>query len=307
MSVREVVALGTASQVPTRARSHHALLVRLDEGDVLVDPGEGTQRQLTLAGLSVSRLSAICLTHLHGDHCLGLPGVVQRLSLDEVPHPVDLWYPAEGEPYVRRLLEASVFESHAEVRTHPVDPDVDGAVGEVAGWRLVTHRLDHRIPCRGWRLEEPDGRRFDPARLAAAGVEGPDVSALEADGRLDLGGRVVTLDEVSRRRPGQVVAVVMDTRDGPGARALAEGADLAVIESTFLSTHDEEELALVSGHLTARQAATIAREAGVRRLVLTHFSQRHADVSEHLAEAAEIHADVHAAVDLDRVRLPSRR
>ena len=301
-----MVALGTASQVPTRQRSHHSLMVLLDDVGILVDPGEGTQRQLALAGISASHIDAICITHLHGDHCLGLPGVVQRLSLDQVRHPVDLFVPEEGMEYVDRLLHASVFEEHAEVRVHPVAPDVEGAIGRVGRWSVVSHRLDHRIPCRGWRFEEPAMRHFDPDALAARGVTGAAVRRLGEDGSIEVDGRTTRLDDVSAVRPGQAVAVVMDTRPCDGADRLAASADLAVVESTFLSSNGEDELADVSGHLTARQAAELADRAGVRRLVLTHFSQRHADVEDYRREAAASFDDVVAMVDLERVQVPGR-
>lgn len=96
MSVRELVVLGTASQVPTRYRNHNGYLLRWDGAGLLFDPGEGTQRQMLLAGVSATDVTRICVTHFHGDHCLDLPGVIQRLSLDGVPHPVDAHYPATG-------------------------------------------------------------------------------------------------------------------------------------------------------------------------------------------------------------------
>ncbi|MEO1063527.1 MAG: MBL fold metallo-hydrolase [Actinomycetota bacterium] len=304
MSRREVVALGTASQVPTRHRSHQSLLLLLDDVGVLVDPGEGTQRQLTLAGIAASRIDAICITHLHGDHCLGLPGVVQRLSLDQVAHPVDLFVPEEGLPYVERLLHASVFEEHAEVRVRAIPADAEGAIGRIGAWTVVSHPLDHRIPCRGWRFEEPPVRHFDPVSLEARGIRGPAVGRLARDGTIEVDGRTTVLDVVSAVRPGQAVAVVMDTRECDGADRLAAGADLAVVESTFLSGAGDDELAAVSGHLTAAQAGRLASRTGVRRLVLTHFSQRHPDVAEFLAEAS-VHADdVVAMSDLDRVDVP---
>src|SRR5579872_4621602 len=119
--MRELVVLGTASQAPTRYRNHNGYFLRWDDAGILFDPGEGTQRQMLLAGVRSSAITHLCITHFHGDHCLGLPGVVQRLSLDTVVHPVDLYYPASGEPFVGRLLEASIFESRAQLRRHAVD------------------------------------------------------------------------------------------------------------------------------------------------------------------------------------------
>lgn len=303
MSVRELVVLGTASQVPTRLRAHHGALLRWDDEGILLDPGEGTQRQLSLAGVPVSAITRILITHLHGDHCLGLPGVVQRMALDGIEHPVDLYFPAAGQEYVDRLLQASVVHRLPEVRQHPVTSD-----GEVdVGPRFAVHAaaLDHPVPTYGWRLVEPTGRRLLPDLLEERGVHGPEVGHLQQQGVLDVGGRSVTLEEVSEPRSGQVFAFVMDTRTCSAAVDLARDADLLVCESTYLA--EEADLAAAHGHLTATQAAEIAVEAGARRLVLTHFSQRHPDESLFGEQARAVFADVHAARDLDRITVPSRR
>lgn len=302
MSVRELVVLGTASQVPTRARAHHAAILLWDDEAVLLDPGEGTQRQLTLAGASASTITRICITHLHGDHCLGLPGILQRMALDGVQREVDLYYPAAGEAYVERLVNASVAHRLPPVRRHPVTED--GLVDAGPRFSIHARALEHTIPAVGWRLVEPDGVRMRRDLLDAHGITGPDVRRIMHDGELGVDGRVVHLTEVSDPRPGQVFAFVMDTRTCAAAVELARGADLLVCESTFLSS--ESELAAAYGHLTARQAADIAREAGARQLVLTHYSQRYGDESAFAAEAKEVFADVHAARDLDRVPVPRR-
>lgn len=303
MSVREFVALGTASQVPTRDRNHHGGLLRFDAEGILFDPGEGTQRQLLRAGHSAADITRICITHLHGDHCLGLPGIVQRLGLDNVRRPVDLYFPASGLPYIERLLAASLFHPLVEIRLHPV-----AAAGPVDRWGPLTleaQALDHGPETYGWRLVEDDGHRMLPDRLAAAGIGGPGIGRLQREGTLEVDGRQVRLDEVSVPRPGQRVAFVMDTRRCAGAAVLAEGADLLVSESTFLAR--DESLAVDYGHLTAGHAAELARTGGARRLVLTHYSQRYPDEAAFSEEAAREHDDVVAVRDLDRVPVPARR
>lgn len=303
MSHRELVVLGTASQVPTRTRAHHGAVLRWDDEVVLLDPGEGTQRQLTLAGVSAASVTRICITHLHGDHCLGLPGVLQRMSLDRVQRPVDLYFPAEGQEYVDRLRHASAAFDTVEVREHPVTGS--GPVDTWPGLELHAAALDHRVPTYGWRLQEPDGRRMLPHALEEYDVRGPDVGRLQREGVLDVAGRRVTVEQVSEPRPGQVFAFVMDTRPCDGALELARGADLLVTESTYLDS--EADLAAEYAHLTAAAAGRIAADAGARRLVLTHYSQRHTDEQAFADEARRYFPDVHAARDLDRVPVPPRR
>jgi ribonuclease Z len=260
---RELIVLGTASQVPTRSRNQNGYLLRWDDEVLLFDPGEGAQRQLLLAGVPAPAITRICITHFHGDHCLGLPGILQRLSLDRVSHPVDIYFPAGGRAYFDRLRGAAVFRETFEPGVHPISEN--GVVAAAPPFDLVCRQLDHRIETLGWRLEEPEGRRMLPDRLDALGIRGPDVGRLRAEGSLTVAGRRVGLEEVSEPRPGQRFAFIMDTRPCDAAVELAQGADLVVCESTYLA--GEERLADAYGHLTAVQAARIAAEAGARLLV----------------------------------------
>jgi ribonuclease Z len=308
MSSREVIVLGTASQVPTQRRNHNALFLRWDALGILFDPGEGTQRQMAHAGLAASQITHICITHFHGDHCLGLASLVQRISLDRVAHPVEVFYPASGQEYFERLRHASIFHDLADIRPRPFGgPSVTTGpltLAELPDARLVAHPLDHRVECWGYRLEEHDARRMLPDRLAALGIRGPRVGELQRAGVLDVDGRTVRVEEVSELRRGQRFALVMDTRPCAGARALADGADLMVCESTFLSSEAEDAHAYF--HMTARQAGELARDAGVRRLVLTHFSQRYGASQPFAVEAGAVHPDVVAADDLATIPVPKR-
>ena len=303
MGARELVVLGTASQVPTRTRAHQAAVLRWDREVVLFDPGEGTQRQLTLAGIAAGSITRICITHLHGDHCLGLPGVLQRIALDGRGQPVDLYFPAVGQAYVDRLRHASAAADGPEVREHPVS--ADGVVDTWPGLVLSARALDHRVPAYGWRLQEPDSRRVLRDRLEATGVRGPDVGRLLQEGEVIVDGRRVLAADVTAPRRGQTFAFVMDTRRCEAAVELCRDADLAVCESTYLRT--EADLAERYGHLTAGDAAEIAAAAGVRRLVLTHYSARHPDEQVFADEARPVLSDVIAVKDLDRVDVPPRR
>src|ERR1700757_1820177 len=138
MSTREVVIVGTASQVPTRIRNHNAAILLWDDLGILFDPGEGTQRQMTLAGLSASQITHVCITHFHGDHCLGLAGIVQRLSLDRVPHSVTIVYPKSGQVFFERLRHASSFYETATLIPRPIDA---GSGDEVEVCRAGVVRL----------------------------------------------------------------------------------------------------------------------------------------------------------------------
>ncbi|MGC0311899.1 ribonuclease Z [Kitasatospora acidiphila] len=305
MSNRELVVLGTASQVPTRHRNHNGYLLRWDGEGLLFDPGEGTQRQMLHAGVSATDLTRICVTHFHGDHSLGLAGVIQRINLDKVPHPVHAYYPASGQVYFDRLRQATAYHQTAEVPEHPIRSSGPVPVPD-APFVMEAVALSHPVDSYGYRLIEPGGRRLLPEKLAEFGLRGPIVGKLQRQAAVELDGRTITLDEVSEVYQGQRFAFVMDTRMCEGVERLADGADLLVIEATFLNA--DAHLAEEHGHLTAARAARVAAAAGVRTLVLTHFSQRYPDLAGHLAEAREhFGGELVIAEDLARVPVPRRR
>lgn len=306
MSSRQLIALGTSSQVPTRERSHNAYLVRWDGEGFLLDPGEGAQRQLTLAGIPSSAIHHILITHFHGDHCLGLAGIIQRLSLDHCDHPVHLYFPESGEAFIERLCSASIYQARIEVIRHPLTIKL-GEMMELVrtpGYVLMATPLEHSVPTIGFRIEELPRLRFVPAKLDEAGVHGPLVGELQRKGSVQSGGRTVRLEDVTVMRQGSVFAFIMDTRPCPAAVALARDADLVLMEGTYTSEH--AELARFYGHSTAADAADVARQAGARRLALTHYSQRYPDTRGHIADAEKVFSDVIALNDLDRVPIPRR-
>jgi ribonuclease Z len=306
VSDRELVILGTASQAPTRRRNHNGYFLRWDGEGLLFDPGEGTQRQMLFAGVTASQITRICITHFHGDHCLGLPGVLQRIALDQVQHVVEVCFPAENREVYGRLRHAALFRDVLNVTERPVDGS--GPVAAASAFRLEARSLSHGVPTVGYRLVEPDGRRMLAGELTARGITGPDIGRLQRDGRLVVDGQLVTVDQVSEPRRGQRFAFVMDTRLCDGAFALADQADMLVCESTFAAT--EAEFAREWGHLTAGQAGQLAAQSGARLLVLTHFSQRYeSEQGERLLREAEaaFGGEVVLARDLDRVPVPPRR
>lgn len=306
MSGRELIALGTSSQAPTRQRSHNAYLLRWDGEGFLLDPGEGTQRQLTLAGVAASSIHRICITHFHGDHCLGLPGVVQRLSLERCDHPVHLYYPESGQVYIDRLTSASIYRQEIELILHPTPQPSRGAreLDRGNGRVLKACALDHSVPTIGFRIEDEADVRFDPAKLELAGVRGPRIRELKRAGRLEIEGRTVRLEEVTNARPVSAFAFVMDTRPCEGAVELGRDADLMLMEATYLAEH--QRLAESYLHSTAADAAQTAVRAGCRRLALAHFSQRYESASQHVFEAGAIFPEVVALNDFDRIAIPRR-
>lgn len=297
MSARDLTILGCSSQQPTRRRNHGAYLVRWKEEGLLFDPGEGTQRQFIFAGIAPTCVNRIFISHFHGDHCLGLGSMLMRLNLDKVTHPIHCYYPASGEEYFRRLRFGTIYHETIHVIPHPIVEE--GVVEEGENFRIEAYFLHHGVDNLGWRIQESPVRRFDANKLSALGVHGPNVRRLEQQGTLVLEGKVVHLDEVSELHQGQVLAVGIDTLPCQALVRIAKGARLFLCESTYLEEH--RHLAKKHFHLTAKQAAQIAKEAGVEMLVLTHFSARYQNLEAFAKEAQEIFPQTIVAEDLKQI------
>lgn len=303
MSVRELVVLGTASQVPTRRRNHNGYFLRWDSHGFLFDPGEGTQRQMIHFGVTASSITDVLITHFHGDHCLGFASLVQRIALDEVPHEVAVHYPASGQVFYDRLRKASIFRDVSKLAPNPIEES--GTIAENSAWTLEAAALDHSVECFGYRLTEPDQWNLDAEALRERGLRGPDIGRLKTQGSVETPSGVVRREDVGEKRRGQRFAFVMDTRMCDGAFELAKDVDMLVCESTYLDEHEKD--AHKNGHLTAKQAATIARESNAGQLVLTHLSQRYKETEPFLEEARPIHENTVVVEDGDTVPMPKRR
>lgn len=293
MSARDLTILGCSSQQPTRFRNHGAYLLRWNNEGLLFDPGEGTQRQFIFANIAPTVVSRIFISHFHGDHCLGLGSVLMRLNLDNVSHLIHCYYPASGKKYFDRLRYGSIYHERIKVVEHPVSQP--GLVEDDGRFRIEAAFLEHGVENIGWRITEPDTRKFDNEKLAFYGIKGPFVKELQEKGFIMMNGKRVTLDDVSWIRHGDSFAIVIDTVPCQSAIDLAHQATLFLCESTYLDEHTE--LARLHHHLTSKQAANIAKQAGAHKLILTHFSARYQNLKPFEQEARSIFPNTYVADD----------
>jgi ribonuclease Z len=294
MTVKDLTILGCSSQQPTRHRNHGAYVVRWNNEGFLFDPGEGTQRQFIFANVAPTVVNRIFISHFHGDHCLGLGSMLMRLNLDKVTHPIHCYYPASGKKYFDRLRFSTIYHEQINVVEHPVYED--GIVHEDDAFTIEAKFLDHAVDNLGWRIQEKDRRKFDKEKLKEAGIKGPAVRTLHQEGSVSLEGKTYLLEDFSWMKEGEVLSVVIDTKECENALKIAKDATLLLCESTYLTS--EEELAFKYLHLTAKQAASIAKQAGAKKLILTHFSARYQDVLDFQKEAREVFENSFAADDL---------
>lgn len=300
MSVRDLIILGCSSQQPTRLRNHGAYLLRWNEEGFLFDPGEGTQRQFIFADISPTTVTRIFVSHFHGDHCLGLGSMLMRLNLDKITHPIHCYYPASGKTYFDRLRYGTLYHEHIQVIEHPVSKP--GLVHQDQNFTIEAYFLDHGVDNLGWRIKEKEKIKFDKEKLSKFGIKGPLVKELEEKGQLEVGGKKVYLGDVSWVREGDIFAIVIDTRVCQGALTVAKDAKLLLSESTYLEEH--ASLAEEYAHMTAKQAATLAKKANVGQLILTHFSARYRDLDLFLKEAREVFPHTEVADDFKVFQFP---
>ena len=297
----DLVFLGTSGSAPTASRAPAALLVRRGGDRLLFDCGEGTQRQLMRSTVGLPDLEEIFMTHYHGDHYLGLPGMLKTFQLRQREVPLTIYGPAGLEDLfsgLRRVFGRLSYPLEL-VEIRPGDALVRD------GYRLLAFPVDHGVAAVGWALEEDERPgRFDNEAADALGVPfGPERGALQRGEPVTLAdGRTVAAAEVvGPARPGRRVVIPGDTAPVGTVRALAEGADVLVHEATF--TEDERDRAADTLHSTARQAAETAEAAGVRLLALTHISPRFFG-PELLAEAKEVFAATVVPRDFDVIEVP---
>ncbi len=293
--------LGTSGSAPTAQRSASALLLRRAGDRLLVDCGEGTQRQLLRSDIGLVDLEEVYLTHLHADHYLGLPGMLKTFQLRGRELPLTIHGPSGTRELVTTLRR--VFGRLAYPVTI-VELD-DGDVVQRSGYSLHAVRTDHGVESIGYLLAEDDRPgEFDAAAAAALGVpDGPERGRLQRGEDITLaGGTIVTSAQVvGATRRGRRLVVSGDTRPCASIVSAAEGADLLVHEATFLS--DERERALETRHSTAGEAALVGREAGVSLLALTHLSARYGG-GEVEAEARQLFTAAVVPRDYDVITIP---
>jgi ribonuclease Z len=292
-----VILLGTGAALPTPERRTSATAV-LYEGEMLLfDCGEGTQLQLRKAGLRHGRLSRIFITHMHGDHVIGIMGLLMTMELSGRERPIELYGPAALADYVATSARLLSTGFRYPIIFHEAQP---GTVCQTETYMIECLPLNHRILAYGYALQERDKPgTFDVARAEALGIpKGPLYGLLQKGQSVALpDGRTIHSHEVlGPPRRGRRLAYCLDTRPCPEAAVLARDADLLLYDSTLAPGAEQE--AADKGHSTSRQAAVLAKEAGVKRLVLTHISSRYTDARELLIGLEGLHDAVIMARDL---------
>ncbi|MGI8403320.1 MAG: ribonuclease Z [Thermomicrobiales bacterium] len=269
MLMIDLLLLGTGGMVPLPHRWLSSLLIRVDGSLILFDCGEGTQIAWRQYHWGFKRLDAICLSHHHADHVAGLPGLFHTVANAGRTAPMHIYGPSGTNAIIAGLRVIAPYLPY-EIVVHELE---DGEAFELPAG--LTGRVacgEHRVPVLGYRIERARGPAFDRERATLLGIPVEEWAPLQRGESIELGGRVIGHDEVAGPpRKGASLAYVTDTRPTANLRDLATDVDLLVCEGTYGDDADEEKAALW-GHMSFREAATLARDAGAKALWLTHFS-----------------------------------
>ncbi|HLC77743.1 MAG TPA: ribonuclease Z [Candidatus Nanoarchaeia archaeon] len=289
--------LGTADQIPSSDRNHTAILLTYEGDNILVDCGEGTQRQFRKAGLNPCKVTKILITHWHGDHVLGLPGLLSTLSLSGYNKKLYIYGPKGTKEFVMEMLRVFGFKKNYEI----VAEEVSGKFYDNGDFYLEAESMEHGIPCNAYSFVKKGQIRIDKAKLKKLKIkEGPHLVELKKGKDISFNGKNYKAKDLTYKDEDRKISFVLDTRDNKKIIPFVKDADLLVCESSFedgLKEQAHEHL-----HLTSTQAGEIAKKAKVKKLVLTHLSQRYEKNTKFiLNEAKKVFKDTLVVKDFDSV------
>ncbi|MEK6913132.1 MAG: ribonuclease Z [Nanoarchaeota archaeon] len=265
----KVIFLGTSGAVPTAERNHTSILLEYKDENILVDCGEGTQRQFRKAKLNPCKITRILITHWHGDHVLGLSGLLQTLSFSGYNKPLLIYGPKGTKEFVRNLLKTFYFQGKCPIEVE----EVEGKFLETDDFYIKAESMSHGIPCNAYTFVKKDRIRIDKAKLKKTKLEGPILKKLKEGKDVTYDGKKYLAKNLTYKETGRKVSFVFDTSFNSRIIPFVENSDLLICESTFDA--DMEEKAGEYKHLTAKQTAEIAKKSKSKKLVLTHISQRY--------------------------------
>ncbi len=296
----ELIFLGTSSALPTKHRNHSAIALKAFGEIILLDCGEGTQRQMTQARLSPMKINKILLTHFHGDHFLGLPGLVQSMAFRGRKSTLNIFGPVGTSHIINYIKNLGYFTLSFPIHTYELD---SGLFIENEDYKISCCPTKHTVPNLAYSIEEKRSPKFLLERAIALGVKpGPDFGKLQAGVPVTLNDKTVLPEQVlGEKRKGRRIVYSGDTRPCSNMISFSYNADILIHESTFDNNHKDK--AVENGHSTASEAAQIAKNAQVRKLILTHISTRYRDTVLLEEEALKIFENSVLAKDLMRMEV----
>ncbi|MEA3398921.1 MAG: ribonuclease Z [Patescibacteria group bacterium] len=299
----KLVFLGTSAMVPTKERNVQSIYIDYNGEGILLDCGEGTQRQITIAGLNAQKIKTILISHWHGDHVSGLVGLIQTLgNFADEEKTIRLFGPVGTKKYLANTLDSCEFETKLNLDVKEIDAEFLTSIFETNDYELQAINLDHSLPCLGYSFIKKERRKMNESKLKALGLKmGPLVGKLQRGESINHEGKTIKADEVSKLLDSHKISFIFDTRLTDSCFVLAKNADLLVSEAVYLD--ELKNKAEEYKHMTAKQVAQVASESEAKELILTHFSQRYKDVVVLEEEAKMLFDNVRCAFDFMKVEL----
>ncbi|MGD2072971.1 MAG: ribonuclease Z [Candidatus Thorarchaeota archaeon] len=298
-----VVFLGTGQAIPTAKRNHTSILLKYKDETMLVDCGEGTQRQIRKAKINPCKLTRLLITHWHGDHILGIPGLLQTLALNNYNKTLHIYGPKRTKKFMNLIM--SLFVKKGKIK-YEIKEITKGKVFETPDLIVEALPMRHGAPCLAYSIKEKDKIRINKKKLKKLNLpQTPLIQKLKLGKDIKIKGKKISGKNLTYSEPGKKISFIFDTIINPNTYKLAKDSDLLICESTFLANSEKgEQLAKEYKHLTAKQAAGIAKKAKAKKLVLAHISQRYENKEELiLDEAKKIFKNVHIPEDLDKIEV----
>lgn len=295
----KVTFLGTGSAVPTKRRNHPAILVQYKEENILFDCGEGTQRQFRKADLNPSKLTRIFISHWHGDHILGLSGLLQTLMLNSYNKTLYIYGP-KGTKYFMEIYEKMYMQkgNFFDIKIHELTSQTAFESEEII---IESKEMDHDAPCLAYSLTIKEKSRITKEKLAKFGIpsNNPLIGKLAKEETVEFNGKKIDGKKLIYKEPSRKITYITDTRENENIVSLAKNSNILICESTYSS--EEESQAKDYAHLTAKQAAKIAKDSQSKKLFLVHLSQKYEDPKKILKEAKETFKETRIPEDLDKI------
>lgn len=285
--------LGTGNAIPTKERNHSAILLTYKNENILIDCGEGTQRQFHIARISPTKISKILITHWHGDHILGLPGLFQTLAMNDYQKTLQIYGPRGTNQFIEAIKK--VFNIQILIETK----EVSGEFFDSKEFALSALPVSHGIPSLAFSFEIKEKLRLDKQKIKKLKLpNSPLLGKLQQGKEISFEGKKIKPSQVSYVEKGRKVAFILDTLPNENNVKIAKDADVLICEGSFCE--EEKALAQEHKHLTVSEAATIAKKANAQKLILTHISQRYAADPNRIArEAKKIFKNSVVAKDFD--------
>ncbi|MBR9683448.1 ribonuclease Z [Candidatus Woesearchaeota archaeon] len=294
----EIITLGTACMQPTKDRNHVGTLLRYKNENILFDCGENIQRQLRHLNIKLTKITRIFISHWHGDHTLGLAGLMYSMASDQFAKKLFIYGPKGTKKNLAYLFKAFTNDTPIEHEVMEIDPKTK-TVLDFAEFTIEVRPLDHRTPTLGYSFMEKDRLRIKPQYIKK--IPGILLGKLQKNKTVTYKNKKITPQEAAYSIKGKKITILMDTRPCNNYLKLSQNADLLISEATFL--HEHQEKAEKYYHMTAKEAGLLANQAEVKKLVLLHFSPRYKDISKFREEVKTVFQNVVCAEDFMKFKV----